>query len=137
MKSTPIYIILFFLVSISSFAQQSEGNLNIKTNRDIDKVISQKKAINAKTKTLKGYKIQLFYGSEKGAYKIKDEFTALYSGIPVKITFSSPDWKVQVGNYINKLDADKILKDIKNDFPSAIALKADIDIEHINYSKKE
>ncbi|MEN8185743.1 MAG: SPOR domain-containing protein [Bacteroidota bacterium] len=137
MKITPIYLILFFLISLSGIAQQTEGTLKIKTSREIDKVISQKKASNASIKSIEGYKIQLFYGSEKNAHKVKEEFRSLFPEIPAKIIFSSPDWKVQAGNYISKLDADKVLKNIKKDFPSAIILKTDINIKSINFAKKE
>ncbi len=104
------------------------GKVTVKTNPEIDKVISQKKAYNNSLKTMNGYKVQLFFGNEKKAYEEKTKFRGLFPDIPVKIIFSSPDWKVQAGNYLNRLDADKALLDIKNDFSGAIVLETEIDI---------
>ncbi len=123
-----IFSSFFLLFSLSGFAQQTMGKVTVKTNPEIDKVISQKKAYNNSLKTMNGYKVQLFFGNEKKAYEEKTKFRGLFPDIPVKIIFSSPDWKVQAGNYLNRLDADKALLDIKNDFSGAIVLETEIDI---------
>jgi len=129
MKFTPLlYISLYLFFSYSGFAQQSSGKVTVKTNSKIDRVITEKKAYNKSLKTTDGYKIQLYFGNEKKAYEAKDEFSSLFPDIPVKIIFSSPDWKVQAGNYPDRLDADRALIDIKIDFPGAIVLETDIDI---------
>lgn len=127
MKITPLLYLSLFL-SFSGIAQQSEGKVFITTNSDIDKVITQKKAYNKSLKTIDGYRIQLFFGNEKKAYKTKEKFISLYPEIPVTITFSSPDWKVQAGNYLNRLDADRAIVEIKSDFTGAIVLNTKIDI---------
>ncbi len=123
-----IYLSFFLFFSLSGFAQQTIGKVTVKTDSDIDKVISKKKAYNKSLKTMNGYKIQLFFGDEKKAYEEKDKFRGLFPDIPVKIIFRSPDWKVQAGNYLSRLDADRALIDIKNDFSGAIVLETEIDI---------
>jgi len=122
-------IILAFLVlySVQSFAQTTKGTVKIESSTEIDELISQKKDYNRNLGTIKGYKIQLFYGNEKDAYEIKDEFKAIFPEISTKIIFSSPEWKVQVGNYRSRLEADNALVEIKIDFPNAIIFATDVD----------
>ncbi len=120
-------IVFCLLLSFQSFAQQTEGTVRIESSREIDKVIAQKKEYNKNLGTIKGYKIQLFYGNEEDAYEIKDEFKAIYPEISTKIIFSSPEWKVQVGNYKSRLEADDALIEIKIDFPNAIIFATDIE----------
>jgi len=122
-------IILAFLVlySVQSFAQTTKGTVKIESSTEIDELISQKKDYNRNLGTIKGYKIQLFYGNEKDAYEIKDEFKAIFPEISTKIIFSSPEWKVQVGNYKSRLEADNALVEIKIDFPNAIIFATDVD----------
>lgn len=115
------------LLSIQSFAQQTKGTVKIESSTEIDEMISQKKDYNKSLGTIKGYKIQLFYGNEKDAYDVKDEFKAIFPKISTKIIFSSPEWKVQVGNYKTRLEADNALVEIKIDFPNAIIFATDID----------
>ena len=115
------------LFSIINYAQQKEGIVKIESSTNIDKVISQKKIYNKNLKSINGFKIQVFYGNEKNSYKVKDEFNALFEDIPAKIVFSSPQWKVQVGNFKTRLEADKTLLEIKKEYPSAIIVPTEID----------
>lgn len=127
-----IFVLFFFTCSSVLFAQNNVGSLEVKNQSGIDKIINAKIAYNKSVKSLKGYKIQLFYGNEKGAYDSKEKFEKLFPEIPAKLTFSTPDWKIQVGNYFTKLQADRDLEKIKLDFPGAIVLATDIDIPDNN-----
>lgn len=129
-KKTHLFCTVFILIlSVTSYAQQNKGVIKIETNSNIDAVIAQKKQYNKSLKTTKGYRIQLFYGSEKESYKVKDEFKSSFPDIVTKIIFSSPQWKVQVGSYETRLEADKALVPIKIEFPGAIILATEIDIK--------
>ncbi len=128
MKFKFFFFGILFLSSCIISAQQEPGVVKIKSDPAISKVLKQKIKYNKKAKYFKGFRIQLFYGSEEGAKKEMDKFKQLYPKIPVDLLFSSPDWKVQAGKYLSKLDADRDLKDIKKDFPSAIVLHTKIEI---------
>ncbi|RUA12541.1 MAG: hypothetical protein DSY82_00975 [Flavobacteriia bacterium] len=127
------FIILFFGIlffsSITVSAQNEQGVVKIRADKKISDLLKKKVKYNKTKNTYKGYRIQLFYGSEKGSKKEISKFKSLYPDIPVKLLFSSPDWKVQAGNYHSKLDADRDLKDIKLDFPSAIVLQSEIELK--------
>ncbi len=129
-KTFLVSFIFFIFIGAQIFAQQTKGTVRIESGAKIDEMLAQKKQYNKSLKTYKGYKIQLFYGSEKGSYDIKDEFKALFPKVPTKIVFSSPEWKVQVGNYITRLEADRSLVDIKKEFPSAIILATEIELKN-------
>ncbi len=123
-------IILTLFISLIGFTQQKEGVVIIETSVEIDEVIAKKKQFNKNLNEVKGYKIQLFYGNEKNSYKIKDEFNALFPDISTKIIFSSPQWKVQVGNYRSRLEADRNLIEIKKEYSGAIVIASEIDIDN-------
>ena len=120
-------IVFCMLLSFQSNAQQTEGTVKIESTTEIDDMIAQKKEYNESSGTIKGYKIQLFYGNEKDAYEVKGEFKAIFPEISTKIIFSSPEWKVQVGNYKTRLEADNALVEIKIDFPNAIIFATEIE----------
>ncbi|MFD1314490.1 SPOR domain-containing protein [Namhaeicola litoreus] len=127
-----LFLLFFLNFTTVIFAQYTTGSVKVNTQTGIEKIVNAKIAYNKSVKTVKGYKIQLFYGSEKGAYDSKEKFEKLFPEIPAKLTFSTPDWKIQVGNYFTKLQADKDLENIKLDFPGAIVLATDIDIPENN-----
>lgn len=127
-----ILLVLCFSVFIGTknYAQQVQGEVSIENSAKIDQLIDQKKEYSKNTSVLKGFKIQLFYGNEKGAYEIKEEFEALFPDISTKIIFSSPEWKVQVGNYKTRLQADRSLVEIKKEYLSAIIFATEIEAEN-------
>ena len=128
-KTLLVSLIFCVFIGTQIFAQQTKGTVRIESSAKIDQIVAQKKQYNKNLKTYKGYRIQLFYGSEKGSYDIRNEFKVLFSEIPTKIVFSSPEWKVQVGNYKSRLEADRALVDIKKEFPSAIILATKIGLK--------
>lgn len=121
-------LILALFISLISNAQQN-GTVNIQSGAKINAVIAKKRAYN-KEKEIKGFKIQIFNGSEQGAYNTRDKFSTLFPDDDIKIQFSSPEWKVQVGNYLTRLEADRELLKIKDDFPNAIVLPSVIELNN-------
>ena len=122
---------LFFLIlcQLNVFGQTKEGTVRIESSAHIDEMVAQKKDYNKTVETLQGYKIQIYYGSEKECYEVKDEFSSLFSEIPTSIIFSTPQWKLQIGNYRTRLEADHAMVNIKKEYPAAIVLVSEIEIE--------
>lgn len=110
-------------------SQEKEGDLRVESSASINELVEQKKAYNKELNSYSGFKIQIYYGSEKECYEIKDEFTSLFPEIPTSIIFSTPQWKLQVGEYRTRLEADKNIQAIKKEYPSAIVLSTDIELE--------
>lgn len=110
-------------------AQSKQGTVRIETSAHIDQMVAQKKAYNKSLETTPGYKVQIYYGSEKRCYEVKDEFTALFPDITTSIIFSTPQWKLQVGNFRTRLEADHAMVQIKKEYPAAIVLATDIEIQ--------
>ena len=123
------FALLIFLVPSLLMGQESEGDLRVETPAGVDQLVAQKIAFNKEQNSYPGYKIQIYYGSEKECYEIKDEFVALFPDIPTSIIFSTPQWKLQVGEFRTRLEADKSIQSIKKEYPSAIVLATDIELE--------
>ncbi|UCE93072.1 MAG: SPOR domain-containing protein [Flavobacteriaceae bacterium] len=123
------FFICFVSLHFSVSAQNKEGTVRIETSAHVDEMLAQKKDYNKSLETFQGYKIQIYYGSEKECYEVKDEFSALFPDISTSIIFSTPQWKLQVGNYRTRLDADRAIVNIKKEYPGAIVLATEIEIE--------
>ena len=109
--------------------QEKKGDLRVESSARVNELVAQKMEYNKTVDSYPGFKIQIYYGSEKECYEIKDEFRAMYPDIPTSIVFSTPQWKLQVGNYRTRLEADKSILGIKKEYPSAIVLAAEIELE--------
>ena len=69
-----------------------------------------------------GYRIQLYNGFEVEAKKIRAEFRIQYPEVKTYLVYRQPEWKIQVGSYKTKLEADRALLVIKKKFSSAIVI---------------
>lgn len=81
-----------------------------------------KKELNESNRIGDRYVIQLFYGDNGEANEVIQKYRELYA-YPSQITYEAPNYKVWVGNFRNRLEADRALLKIKNDFPAAFIPK--------------
>ncbi len=106
---------LFFIGCLTSKAQ-----MNIIKSKEISSLLSKKREYN-KVNGI-GFRIQLYNGKESRAREIKYSFETEFPNTFIKLNYIAPEWKVQVGNYINKLDADRALNEFRKNFPNAIII---------------
>ena len=124
---TPLLFILF-LISNTLISAQNEGVLTIRTSEKIKQIVTKKKDFNKNIKKINGFKIQLFYGEEKGAYAIRDNFSSIFPHTSVEIKHANPEWKVWAGAYKTRLEADRALKEIREAQFNAFVFKTEIKI---------
>ncbi len=110
-------LLLAFLIlsSTSIFAQSST-----KTNPQIKRLIEKKRAFNQSYGY--GYRIQIYYGNETKAKTVLNKFKLDFPEVFTKLDYDKPDWKVQVGNYKTKLEADKALLTFSEEFSGLIVI---------------
>lgn len=115
------FIIVFF-VTLFSYSQNADA--------EMEKIIQEKRDYNKSIETTDGFRIQIFQGiSESSARSAQNRFTSLFPEIPSYISYSSPEWKVQVGNYKLELDAVKDLQRIRREFSTALKLRTKIKVQ--------
>lgn len=106
---------LVFTGLLSISAQEKLTN-----NKEINSLIEKKRAYNKSSK--KGFRIQLYNGLEKRAKSIQARFRIEYPNVRTKLAYDSPEWKIQVGYYRNRLEADRALNKFREKFASAIVV---------------
>lgn len=111
-------IFISFLVISCLFTVSISAQTTI--NEEVTALIKKKRKFN-KEKGY-GFRIQLDNGFETVIKTTQSKFKLAFPLMKTYILFVSPEWKVQVGDYKTRLEADKILNDIKLKFPSAIVV---------------
>lgn len=120
-KIIKTFIFLLFTTHIG-FAQ--DGNLTIDQDSKIDKLLTIKKDMNTSDTDTDRYKIQVYSGnSNSEAEKAKTKIKTKLNELPAIITFETPNYKVWVGNFRNRLEADRALLKVQKDFKSAFVFK--------------
>jgi len=115
-----IFTAILSLFSLEMGAQQ--GSVNIQQNQKVEKLMEVKKELNENNKIGDRYVIQLFYGDNGKANEVIQEYRNTYS-YPSQITYEAPNYKVWIGNFRSRLEADRALISIKENFPSAFIPK--------------
>ena len=115
---------LFFIILItlafntSSYAQ--EGTVSINQDPRIDELIKLRKEIED---TRDRYRIQIFSGDRTRAEDKRLNFRKYFSQYSTKLVYETPNYKIWVGNFRERLDADRALKKIKTKFTGAFIFK--------------
>ena len=113
---------LFFLtlICLCGSISAQEGTVNIDQSKAIDKLLEFKKDI----KTVETFKIQVYSGSSSSAASnVKAEFKQSYGQWPVEMVFNTPNYKIWVGNFRDRLEADRALLRIKKSYMNAFIFK--------------
>ncbi|MDG4714924.1 MULTISPECIES: SPOR domain-containing protein [Winogradskyella] len=107
--------ILTLLLSASLNAQQ--GDVTIEQDKEIDKLLEYKKDV----KTSKVYRIQIFQSTDPDkADREKLNFLNLFDEWPAEIVWNTPNYKIWVGNFTTRLEADRALAKIKKEYMYAM-----------------
>ena len=108
---------MFVLLTMSNTTNSQ--NKTTKT-KEIERLITKKRTFNKEYGF--GYRIQLYNGDEQQARKFRATFKVEYPDKFSKLVYVAPEWKVQVGSYKTKLEADKDLMKYQEKFSGIIVI---------------
>jgi len=134
---------LVFLFRIILPAQtEGEGSLVIRQDALIDTILNDYQAMrldmmnNPEQKGIPGYRIQIFFdsglNSSNRAGKAREEFLLQLPDIPAYVSWKAPNYRVRVGDFRTKLEAERALQTIIIYYPNAWVIKDEINFPLIN-----
>lgn len=88
----------------------------------VEQLLAEKRKANAAITINDKYKIQIFFGSIEDSKKNLTQFKKEFKNTDGTIVFSNPSYKVWVGSYKSKIEAEKALISIKKKFPTALLI---------------
>lgn len=78
-------------------------------------------------KTVNGYRIRLYFdsgrGSREASASVIRRFNEMYPSVQAYRTYASPNFKVTVGNFRTRVEAEYLLRRLKADFPDAFIVR--------------
>ena len=99
------------------------GTVRINQDDRIPELLSLKSKMVVDNELNDRYKIQLFYGSITEANNVRSNYNSKHAEWKPSIVYESPNYKVWVGNFRNRLEADRALLQIQKSFPKAFVMK--------------
>lgn len=112
--------ICFF--ALSCFAQ-NEGYLILEQDHRIEQLIQRQKDIHAADSTIDGFRIQIFMESGNDAVEhantTMEEFKLKYPDIPIYLIFGQPYYRLRVGDFRTRLEAEKAYQTLSKEYKKA------------------
>lgn len=121
-KTLAAVIASLLIGSTSAIAQSSP---EVTQDSRLEILLDLKEELERENRLSSGYTVQLHNGDLERARKRKKEYEELEENWPAHIHYETPNYKLWVGNFNTRLDADRALLKLKEIFPSAFVLKPD------------
>lgn len=117
-----IFSTIFVLLTLPKLSAQSATVL-IEQDSTVTKLMATKIEIDNENYSSKFYTIQLFYGDNKLAQELFENFKQSFPDWEAELSFETPNYKVQVGRFKNYYFGLNKLKEIKRVYPAAFLLE--------------
>jgi hypothetical protein len=129
-------IAILILMSLGLFAQESEheGQLTVIQDARVDTLMNRFIEVNTVNPRIEGWRVEIFFEagnfSKKQAMEAKAAFVEKFPDIPAYLLFQQPYYKVRVGDFRTKMEAEKLLNVIERDYPNAFVV-----VDEINFPR--
>ncbi len=108
-------LLIIPLILFSSIANAQSEDLS-----SLDSLLYKKRNFNLHAK--RGYQIQIYNGDEDTAILIEEEFKEIFPEIEIRRIYKVPEWKIQTSIYRKRIEADRVLNNIKKKYNGARVL---------------
>jgi hypothetical protein len=116
-----IMLITFIILTsfFSSYAQSS----GIEQDPKFTEFLNEKRRVNASINVNDRWKIQIFTGNNETSRKALNDFRREFRHVDATIIFQTPNYKVWAGNFRTRVEAERLLQEIKTRYPDAFLIK--------------
>lgn len=120
LKTILLLVILSFVVNQKIFSQTS---VNLNQDDKFEQLLNEKRKINGSITVSDRYKIQIFNGDTETAKTTLSDFKKNNKNNDGTIVFITPIYKVWVGSFKTRIEAEKNLLELKKKYPLAFLIK--------------
>ncbi|WP_047246380.1 SPOR domain-containing protein [Maribacter thermophilus] len=115
-----IFYVLFIVYSTNYIVAQ-EGKITISQDQQITQLLDLYKKALSNTEY---YRIQVgFVSDDRKAREIKNNVEIDFPDLPSRIDFDSPTYRIRVGRFKSKLEAERKFNEVRKKYPNAMLLK--------------
>jgi hypothetical protein len=106
------------------------GGIVIHRDAKVDRLVEfYSEQENAKEEE-RGYRVQILAGtSREKALKVQNDFNSLFPQYRAYLTYSSPYFKIRVGDFTERLDAHRFMHRIDRKFPGAFIVEETVNLK--------
>ncbi len=120
LKTSLLLIILSFVATSKLFSQTG---VNVNQDEKFEQLLNEKRKISNSITVNNRYKIQIYNGDTETAKITLSDYKKNNKNSDGTIVFVTPIYKVWVGSYKTRIEAEKNLVDLKKKYPLAFLVK--------------
>lgn len=110
-----------------------QGKIKVVKDSRIDKVSDVMRGGASNHPVITGYRVQIISSSTKSTVDSeRGKFMSSYRGTKTYIDYKAPNFRLRVGNFRNKLEAQKFQNEIKKAFPFTLVISDSIDLPRLD-----
>lgn len=126
---------LFFILltfNYSAFAQvvttsNPDSSIIITKDARFDELVRKQKEQGLLNQSMHGYRIQIYFGGvRQKASEVKLDFNSRYPDIQAYLSYQQPNFKVRIGDYRSRYEAQKFLKEIEGLYPTSFIVPDEV-----------
>ena len=110
------------IVLFAGFGYGQQGKVTVEQDPKIDKLLKVYSSANANRGF---YTIQVGFGSYNEAEKLKRDAETDFPQWRAKIVFDSPTYRVRLGRFKTKLEAERHFQVVREKYPQSLILKSE------------
>ena len=118
-----IFLSSLLLVALTPKMKAQDQNISLNQDPKFEQLLNEKRKINTSLTVNDSYKIQIYSGGSENAKKTLTEFKQEFKDIDATIVFNTPNYKVWIGSFRTRIEAERTLADIKNRYKNVLLIK--------------
>ncbi len=118
-----VFLSLIGIASLTSNVNAQDQNITVGQDPKFEQLLNGKRKINPSLTVNDSYKIQIYTGGSENAKKTLSEFKQEFKDIDATIVFNTPNYKVWVGNFRTRIEAERNLATIKDRYKNVLLIK--------------
>lgn len=117
-----VFLLTIIFTTTSRITAQS-SNLEVNQDQKFEQLLNEKRKSNTNLSYSDRYKIQIYNGGSEGAKKTLNEFRQQFKNLDGTIVFKTPNYKVMIGNFRSRMEAERNLIEIQNYYKNVFLIK--------------
>lgn len=126
-----IFLIMCQLGSLVGQSNTNSGYVEIISNKAIQEIEQNYKELNLMNPIDMGFRLQIYSeagaNSKHSALNIINQFRQNYT-VKTYLVYQQPYYKVLVGDFRNRVEAEKVKNEINSDYPNAFVITDEINL---------
>ena len=131
MKHLPHILVILMVLFAPAFAIRAQdapaGKVEIQEPDKVSILLEKHKAICKLYPEVDGFRVQIYFDSgihsRRGAYDVYKRFITAHPEHEAYVTYQEPNYKVRVGDFRTRIEAEGFLRSILSEYPSAFVIK--------------